>query len=403
MCRSVWNIRSPAYVALGTLLPRRGGTCAAERVAGSRHKPFSTQARAKRSENTGDDVFEDEIITITEKEAHERIDKVLAARYPEYSRNNIQNLIKNKSVRAQGDPVKKSAKYAEGCELEVVFTEPTDRSVLVPNDLPLRILFEDEHILVLDKEPGMVVHPAPGNWEGTLVNALVHRYRSTAFGDEGSLRPGIVHRLDKETSGVMIVARTPEAHRNLEEQFRNRSVKKTYLAVTGRNPLERGEISRRISFPLGRHPQLRTKMAVVPESKGGRLASTIVYHVASDERNLTTLVRVVLETGRTHQIRVHLKEVRAPILGDSLYGYTTFNDQVRTLAKRVMLHAYKLELTHPISGEQHLFTAPVPEDFFELVEKRVDPNFRAMPEKVLAASYEYEKRQYKEVLNFFDG
>ncbi|KAJ8908798.1 hypothetical protein NDN08_005502 [Rhodosorus marinus] len=336
---------------------------------------------------------ESDFFEISEQEADLRLDKVLTNRYNGFSRNYFGELITSKKVTVDGDVlVKKAAKLKEGSKVEVTFTETNDPSVIVPSDIPINIIYEDEHILVLNKDAGMVVHPAPGNWDGTLVNALAFRYKEHFLeGHANEMRPGIVHRLDQGTSGVIIVARTPAATRNLQDQFRFRTVKKNYLAVTCRNPFSRGTVSMRVNQPIGRHSTRRTEMAIVSEENGGRTSSTVFYHIASDTSDMTSLLQVALETGRTHQIRVHLKHLRAPVLGDEVYGYETFNTRVRKHVKRPLLHAFRLEVDHPITGERLLFQAKPPSDVVRVIEESILPDFSSNLNEYLAIESTTEK------------
>lgn len=306
---------------------------------------------------------ENDVILITEEEAGERLDKILAARLSKAgSRTYFQYLIDEGKVLLNGAPVKKRIKPKAGDEVEVEY-------ILVPEltleaeDLPLNILYEDDAILVVDKSAGMVVHPAMGNWTGTFVNALLFHCRHlTKTADHGdALRPGIVHRLDKDTSGVIVAAKTAQAHQKLIEMFATRHVYKEYLAICIGNPKEGV-----INAPIGRHPVNRKVMAVLEE--GGRAAITRFRSVSFDER--LSLVNVVIETGRTHQIRVHMKHHGTPVLGDAIYGIPSFNAKLGV--RRQMLHAYKLSFNHPITGQTMEFTAEVPEDMQKVI-KQIKP------------------------------
>lgn len=281
------------------------------------------------------------------EEAGERLDKVLALRYPLYSRTYFQNLIAKGCVLLDGTSTKKRITLEEGSEVEVCF-EPVASLDLVPEPLPLEILYEDEALLAVAKPAGMVVHPAPGHPRGTFANALLAHCDGKLPLEGGPLRPGIVHRLDKDTSGVLIAAKTTLAHQRLVTLFAERRVEKTYLAVcVGKPP------NGIFSAPIGRHPTRRKEMAIV---ENGKEAETHVQVLAFTQQ--ISLVLVKPKTGRTHQIRVHLKHLGAPILGDPLYRCST-----NLSPPRLLLHAYQLSLPHPISGEPLRFTAPFPEDF----------------------------------------
>ncbi len=272
-----------------------------------------------------------------------RLDKLLRQRYPHYSRTYFQRLIEQGFVLLDGEPVKKRAIPEEGEAIEVCFQLTPELSV-APEPIPLDILYEDAHLIAVNKPAGLVVHPAPGHWSGTFVNALLHHCQGIQ--PDGTLRPGIVHRLDKETSGVLVAAKTADAHQALTAAFANRQVKKTYLAIcTGRPP------NGRIIANLGRHPTHRKEMAVLPD---GKEAITDIEVLAFNER--LSLVQAHPHTGRTHQIRVHLKHVGAPVLGDKVYGRESG-------VTRHMLHASRLSLAHPVTREPLELVAPIPEDF----------------------------------------
>lgn len=295
-------------------------------------------------------------IIITDSEAGERLDKVLANRYRSlHSRTYFQHLIADGRVLVNGMQIKKRSPLKEGDEVEIAFVLTPDLNI-TPENIPLNVLYEDDAILVINKPAGMVVHPAAGNWSGTFVNALL--FHCSLEADPGSIRPGIVHRLDKDTSGVLIAAKTSQAQQKLMDQFAARQVVKEYLAICCGNP---GDIT--IDLPIGRHPLKRKVMAVLEE--GGRSAITHCKTMTCDGK--LSLVKVIIETGRTHQIRVHLKHKGTPVLGDNLYGNESVNR--RFGAERQMLHAYKLGIKHPVTGESMQFTAPIPEDMTKLSPK----------------------------------
>jgi 23S rRNA pseudouridine1911/1915/1917 synthase len=279
-----------------------------------------------------------------------RIDKYLATFFsPHFSRTYFSYLIEEGLVLLNGAPVKKRMQVQTGDTVEIAFAE-TPESELIPEAIPLNILYEDDDIIVINKAAGMVVHPAPGNWSGTLVNALLHHVK-TLKREAGSLRPGIVHRLDKDTTGVIIAAKHPEAQRRLIQAFSGREVRKEYLAVTTQKPAE-GRLETRI----GRDPKNRQQMAVLPE--GGKEAVSYIKVLAASGPLYG--VEVLLETGRTHQIRVHLKHLKAPILGDPIYGSLSQNKKFG--ADRPYLHAWRLHLKHPMTQKPMSFEAPIPQD-----------------------------------------
>ncbi|MFQ5728767.1 MAG: RluA family pseudouridine synthase [Waddliaceae bacterium] len=305
---------------------------------------------------------ESETIIISEEEAGQRLDKILADRYQEVrSRSYFQTLIQDQNVLLNGAPVKKRVKPTGGDEVEIFFalTPETD---ITPEPIPLDIIFEDEHILVVNKPSGLVVHPAPGNWTGTFVNALLYHCKQLPS-DFSNLRPGIVHRLDKETTGVLISAKTAQTQQRLVEMFSCREVHKEYLAICLGNPGE-GEIQ----LPVGRHPVRRQRMTI--RENGGRDALTIFSTLAYD--GSISLVKIILATGRTHQIRVHMQHHGTPILGDSTYGNQQANTKYK--AKRQLLHARSLRLSHPITKEMVEYVAGIPPDMARFIP-RLDKEF----------------------------
>lgn len=280
-----------------------------------------------------------------------RLDRALADALPEHSRTEITAWIRDGRVRVEGE-VRAAKSKVEGGEAVTVVVPPPKPSHLVPQDIPLEIVHEDDAIVLVNKPSGLTVHPGAGQPDGTLANALAWRWRDLPeLG--GSDRPGIVHRLDKETSGIMVVARTESAQRTLSAAFAERTVRKTYLACT--HGLPRDD-SGHIDAPIGRMPNHRTKMAV---REGGRDAQTVWHVVERMPRH--ALIRCHPRTGRTHQIRVHLKHLGHPILGDGLYGLPGHPGEECT--ERLMLHAHRLEIPHPTTGERVAFEAPPPAAF----------------------------------------
>ena len=241
-----------------------------------------------------------------------------------------------------------------GDEIEVCFQLPPGIS-LEPQEIPLNILYEDEHLLAIDKPAGMVVHPAPGHPNGTFVNALLHYCQGLPSSDP--IRPGVVHRLDKDTTGVLLAAKTLEAHGKLVHLFASRQMQKSYLAVCVGTPKEG-----LIEAPLKRHPVHRKEIAICYEE--GKEAKSIVRVLAKNAH--LSVVEIQLLTGRTHQIRVHLKHVGAPVLGDPVYGSTSANKKFN--ANRQLLHAHRLEFAHPITHAQIVISACVPKDLSDVIE-----------------------------------
>jgi 23S rRNA pseudouridine1911/1915/1917 synthase len=291
----------------------------------------------------------------------ERLDAFLAARLPDLSRSRIQTLIREQSIVVNGNPAKPRDAVKTGDRIGIAIPEAVPLDAL-PQDIALDLLFEDDDLLVLNKSPGMVVHPAPGNPDGTLVNALLHHCRGKLSGIGGVERPGIVHRLDKDTSGCLVVAKSDAAHQSLVTQFSERStMEKLYLAVTQGIPKPEKDT---IFTHIGRHPVNRQKMAVV-NPPGGKTAITDYEILATDAATLTALILCHLHTGRTHQIRVHLHHKGTPLLGDPIYGKPS---KLAGLPDRLMLHAWRLSFDHPITGKRHQFEAPIPREFHPWTE-----------------------------------
>lgn len=278
-----------------------------------------------------------------------RLDQFLARELSRFSRSRIQQLIRQQSVTLNNSPARPRDILRIGDRISVK-EPPLPKIDSRPEAIPLDVLFEDDDLIVINKPAGLVVHPGAGQPEHTLVNALLH-YSAHLSGIGGKERPGIVHRLDKETSGCLVVAKNDEAHRNLSAQFESRTVEKVYLAlVAGKLRKAAGTIEEKI----GRHPKHRQRMSVQPNR--GRAAKT-EYRVVRSSSEMS-LVECKLHSGRTHQIRVHLHHLAHPVLGDKVYGA-----RFAKTFPRQMLHAWRLGFEHPRSGERKHFEAPLPEDF----------------------------------------
>ena len=284
-----------------------------------------------------------------------RIDQFLSQRLDDMSRSRIQKLIEQGNVIVGDRQVKSNYKVKAGDTISLKFPEPVVLDVK-PENIDIEILYEDNDIAVVNKPQGMVVHPAAGNYSGTLVNALMARCSSLST-INGIIRPGIVHRIDKDTSGVLIIAKNDSAHHSLAEQIKEHSVKRVYYAIVeGIIKQDSGTVD----APIGRHPVERKRMAVV--SKNGRRAVTH-YRVVERFRH-NTLIEARLETGRTHQIRVHMAYIGHPLVGDPVYGYK----KQRFNLKGQVLHAGILGIVHPSTGEYMEFTTPLPGYFQKLIE-----------------------------------
>lgn len=284
-----------------------------------------------------------------EKERPERLDLFLVGLFPEFSRSRLQGLIKRGLVLVDGKPAKKAGQKLENGQQVEVQVPPPEPSHLVGEDIPLELIFENSDLLVINKPAGMVVHPAAGHDSGTLVHAVLG-YAPDLEGIGGEERPGIVHRLDKETSGLILVAKNERAHRYLQDQFRLRKVEKTYLAlVDGAPPTPAG----RVEAPIGRDTRNRKKMAVLPPGKGREAISVFKTLEAFDKH---TLLEFRPKTGRTHQIRLHCAFLGCPIVGDRVYGRR--NPSVNL--QRHFLHAHKLKFMLPDENEAREFTADLP-------------------------------------------
>lgn len=303
--------------------------------------------------------------TVAPEEEGARLDLFLAGKEPGLSRAQIQRAVAEGRVTVNGRPARAGRRVKVGDALALCIPAPRPSEVL-PEEILLQILYEDPFILVIDKPAGMVVHPAAGHQGGTLVNALLHHCRDLS-GIGGVVRPGIVHRLDMETSGLLVVAKSDESHRGLAGQFKRHEVAKTYQAIVYGDPKTDGG---RIEAPVGRHPTDRKKMST--KSRRGKGAVT-VWRVR-ERFGVASLLEVDIETGRTHQIRVHLTELGHPVVGDKVYGgagriRTIEDSAVRAGIKalqRQALHAWRLSFAHPVTGEKMRFSSPLPEDIAAL-------------------------------------
>ena len=294
------------------------------------------------------------IIDVPAEETGERIDSFLSGK-TDFTRTRIQQLIKDRNITVNGKPTKSSYKIEENDEIIIEVPE-VETTEIKPENIKIDIVYEDSDIAVINKQAGLVVHPAHGHYSGTLVNAILYHIKDLS-GINGEIRPGIVHRLDKDTSGLIVIAKNDKVHAALTEMFQEKKIRKTYLAIL-KGKLNKSE--GKVVTQIGRDKNDRKKMTVIDDITKGKNAITN-YKVVS-QNNLFTLVKVNIETGRTHQIRVHMRHLGYPILGDSVYGR-------KDNEKRQMLHAYKLEFLHPVTGHQMEFTGEIPEDFQKALKK----------------------------------
>ena len=292
---------------------------------------------------------------ITDGDAGKRLDKYLVERLPkEFSRAHIQKLVAEGHIILNGAVGRNSHKLLIGEIVDVTIPAPV-ASFMEPEDIPLKIVYEDKELLVVDKPAGMVVHPAPGNYNGTLVNALLYHCKDLS-GIGGVAKPGVVHRIDKDTSGLLLVAKTDKAHIALAKQFKDKTIRRVYIAIVkGRVELDTGSVD----LPIGRNPKDRLKMAISFEDSKDAITTYKVLERFKD----ATMLRLVLGTGRTHQIRVHMLHIGHPIVGDEKYGY-------KDIIGRQALHAKTIGFIHPKTGKYMEFSSELPEDMLKLIKDK---------------------------------
>ena len=312
------------------------------------------------------------IIAVEKSEEKQRLDKFLTKHLPLLTRTRIQALINGRMLQCHGEIVTSPSHKTREGDVYTLTVPPAEEALPQAEDIPLAIIYEDMDLCVINKPAGMVVHPAPGHRQATLVNALLAHCKDSLSGIGGVRRPGIVHRLDKDTSGLMVIAKNDEAHRGLCAQFMDRTLSRSYWAFVWGTPQPTQGI---IEGNIGRSPQNRQKMAVVP--KGGRAAITHYallqrFMAKNDISQSVSLVRCTLETGRTHQIRVHMAHIGHPLVGDSVYGRVpkgakkAFGPEV-TAFPRQALHAFELRFLHPRTRKLMTFDAPLPSDLEGLI------------------------------------
>ncbi len=311
-------------------------------------------------------------LTVSAAEAGLRLDAFLASHFADYSRVHLRRIISAGGVKIDGRGGKPAYRLKPGQRVSFVLPE-IPRESPSPENIPLEVLYEDEHLAVVNKPPGMVVHPARGHWSGTLASALQFRFGTTLSATGGANRPGIVHRLDRDTSGAILVARNDRTHTALSRQFADRQIEKEYFAlVSGRPPRDRDLID----FPIGFHPRVREKMAIRRDDSASRPAQTF-YEVLERFDGFAS-VKALPKTGRTHQIRVHLNHIGLPVLCDRQYGgrRRITRGEIRrepadelVLLERQALHARRLRFTHPATGQVMEIEAPLPSDVVAVLEE----------------------------------
>lgn len=293
---------------------------------------------------------------VVEEQVGIRLDKYLAQTVTDYTRSFLQKQIEQENVTVNGKVVGCKYQVKLNDEIEIIIPNPVEVDI-VPEDIPIEIVYEDDDLMVINKPQDMVVHPAPGNYTGTLVNALLYHCKDQLSGINGEIRPGIVHRIDKDTSGLLMIAKNDKAHLGLSEMLKTHDIIRKYHAIVyGSFKEDEGSVE----LPIGRSPQDRKKMAIV---QGGRYAKTD-YRVIERFKNFTH-IELTLHTGRTHQIRVHMKAIGHPLLGDPVYG------PIKSMfgLNKQMLHAKVLGFIHPISGERLYFESELPEYFTGVIDR----------------------------------
>ena len=291
------------------------------------------------------------------EEKNVRLDAYISKNYSDISRTMVQKLIENGNILVNGKKEKASYKIQLNDKIEINMPKPKEVDIK-PQDIPIEIVYEDDDIVVVNKPKGLVVHPANGNPDGTLVNAIMAKCKTSLSGIGGELRPGIVHRLDKDTSGLLIIAKNDKAHINMSEQIKNRQVKKIYIALV-KGVVKENEAT--INMPIGRSTKDRKKMAV---RKDGKEAVTH-FKVLKRYDNKYTLLELKIDTGRTHQIRVHMAEIGHPVVGDMVYS----NGKNEFGIEGQMLHAKSLDFKHPITGKDMHLEAELPEYFKNVLQE----------------------------------
>lgn len=337
-------------------------------------------------EELEDDGIDDDFYDTEEYEHHRievdsgqkvlRIDKYLIDRLPHTSRTRIQKAAENGNIRVNGNKIKQNYKIKPLDIITIVLSHPKSDTRITPEDIPLNIVYEDDQLIVVNKSPGMVVHPSFGHYSGTLVNALAYHLKGSPLFDEDNFRPGIVHRIDKDTSGLLVIAKTEEAKTHLGLQFFNKTSGRKYVAVCWGQPNPQ---SGKIEGAIGRNPRDRKLMHCFPDNYQGKEAVT--HYNVLENLGYVSVVECILETGRTHQIRVHFKHIKHPLFNDETYGgdiilkgttfskYKQFVNNCFEICPRQALHAKTLSFNHPTTGERLSFDSEVPKDMSDMINR----------------------------------
>lgn len=327
-------------------------------------------------DDENEELYEHYHIIVDPKQSLIRIDKFLHDRLPNVTRSKVQDGIKEKMVLVNGASVKANYRVHPGDDITVNLPDPPRDTTVLPEDIPLNIVYEDESLLIVNKAPGMVVHPAFNNWSGTLVNALTYHFQNLPTMPDNDGRPGLVHRIDKDTSGLLVIAKTEKAMTHLARQFFDHSIERTYYALVWGEP---DPVAGTINVNLGRNPKDRKDTIAFPDGELGRKA--ITHYETLKNIRYVTLVKCNLETGRTHQIRAHMRHIGHPLFNDASYGgnrvlkgtvFTKYKQYVENCFKlmpRQALHAKSLGFIHPETGKHVQFDSDLPNDFTSVIEK----------------------------------
>lgn len=322
------------------------------------------------------ELFEHHRFTVDPGQTHLRIDKFISSRLENTSRTRVQNAANAGCILVNNSPVRPNYRVKPGDIIQVVLPTPPREIELIPENIPVKIVYEDEDVIVVNKEPGMVVHPAYGNYTGTLVNALMWHFKDLPLFQTGELRPGLVHRIDKNTSGILLIAKNEFAHNRLAKQFYDRTTDRKYVALVWGTP---DPPEGTITGNVGRSPKDRKVMFVFPDGSQGKHAVT--HYKVIEDLGYISMVECKLETGRTHQIRVHLSYIKHPLFNDEEYGgdrilkgttFTKYQQFVRNcfaILPRQALHAKSLAFDHPVTGKRLSFDSDLPEDMTRVIEK----------------------------------